>query len=511
VLTADSAQAAGVKWAEVGVEAIETELGTNPSGSAATVKARLDGIEDGTRLGANSVGATQIANDSVDTAAIQSKAVTAAKIADDTITAAQIAANAVGASELADNAVDTNAIADSAVTSAKIADGTITATDVAADTFAAFGTVGNLLTANQASGTDTLGDTTGFACDPAKFTLSSSGDWAYRGVKSLKVLIAGASYPSLTVGTSTSYRWPVTSGDTYTVRARINTGTLTGTSLSTLRMYTNYYDSGGSAVGSASQTIQAGGLFSHTFTAAATVTQIRFAFDIDTGSANVGEYFYLDSLSLHRGASGTFAMPGVPVVGGSHIATNGAVHLSGTGVPESVITAAPGSTFLQTDSVTDVKGWIRWVKATGTGWTGWVAGAEADTGWRDVTTAFKALVAAHANAAWFTLTGTYFQVFIRRVGTRVSFNIRDSFVTSGSAGNTDISTSFMGAGFLPKPDTGTAYGPMFGRNTATVAAMFNVDPGSIRIVTTASNPNSGMDMAWLTGDAWPASLPGTAA
>jgi hypothetical protein len=51
VLTADSAQAAGVKWAEVGVEAIETELGTDPSGSAATVKARLDGIEDGSRIG----------------------------------------------------------------------------------------------------------------------------------------------------------------------------------------------------------------------------------------------------------------------------------------------------------------------------------------------------------------------------------------------------------------------------------------------------------------------------
>ena len=33
------------------VEAIETELGTDPSGSAATVKARLDGIEDGSRIG----------------------------------------------------------------------------------------------------------------------------------------------------------------------------------------------------------------------------------------------------------------------------------------------------------------------------------------------------------------------------------------------------------------------------------------------------------------------------
>jgi hypothetical protein len=51
---------------------------------------------------------------------------------------------------------------------------------------------------------------------------------------------------------------------------------------------------------------------------------------------------------------------------------SGAVHLSGTGSPEGAVTAAPGSTWLQTDATTDVKGWIRWVKATGTGNTGWV-------------------------------------------------------------------------------------------------------------------------------------------
>ena len=57
------------------IEAVEAELGTHPSGTEATVKARLDKIEDGTRL------------------------------ANDSITAPKIAANAVGSSELADNAV----------------------------------------------------------------------------------------------------------------------------------------------------------------------------------------------------------------------------------------------------------------------------------------------------------------------------------------------------------------------------------------------------------------------
>ncbi len=101
------------------IEAVQAELGTTPSGSESTVAARLTAIEDGTRLGANSVGATQIANDSVDTAAIQDDAVTADKIAADAVGTSEIAANAVGSSELADNAVDTAAIATGAVTPIK--------------------------------------------------------------------------------------------------------------------------------------------------------------------------------------------------------------------------------------------------------------------------------------------------------------------------------------------------------------------------------------------------------
>jgi hypothetical protein len=66
--------------------------------------------------------------------------------------------------------------------------------------------------------------------------------------------------------------------------------------------------------------------------------------------------------------------------------------------PEGVVTAAPGSTWLQTDATTDVKGWIRWVKATGTGDTGWIAGPEADTGWRNVTSVITAPAGGEINA-----------------------------------------------------------------------------------------------------------------
>ena len=88
------------------VEAVQAELGTDPSGSAATVSARLDGIEAGTRLGAGSVGAAQLADNAVDTAAIQDGAVTSAKIADGTIVGADINASAaIAATKVAGTAL----------------------------------------------------------------------------------------------------------------------------------------------------------------------------------------------------------------------------------------------------------------------------------------------------------------------------------------------------------------------------------------------------------------------
>lgn len=81
-----------------------------------------------TQIAADAVGAAQLADNAVDTAAIANLAVTGAKIANDTITATQIAPNAIGLSELADGAVDGAAVASSAITEAKIATGAVTNT-----------------------------------------------------------------------------------------------------------------------------------------------------------------------------------------------------------------------------------------------------------------------------------------------------------------------------------------------------------------------------------------------
>jgi len=167
------------------IEAVEAALGTDPSGTESTVKARLEKIEDGTRLGTDSVGSSQIA------------------------------ANAVGSSELADNAVDTAAIQDAAVTSAKIADGTIVAADVAASTFAAHATVGNLVSANVASGTDTLLDTTGFFAG-SQVTIVSTSDWAAQGIRCVAQTCTHEA-----AGGGMCITVPVTAGETYTVTATI--------------------------------------------------------------------------------------------------------------------------------------------------------------------------------------------------------------------------------------------------------------------------------------------------
>jgi hypothetical protein len=218
------------------IEAVQGELGTNPSGSYDTVKARIEAIEGSTlpQIDAKgdlvvgtadntydnlSVGTndTVLVADSgqakgvkwaqVPTAGIADLAVTAAKIANDTITATQVAANAIGSSELADSAVDTASIQDAAVTAAKLSSSVLTA---------------NLLPAN-ASNFET--DTSGWTASGSASISRDTG--AYRsGAASLK--ITSTSDTSTSKRARISSRIAVTAGNTYTVVASLCTdGTAT--------------------------------------------------------------------------------------------------------------------------------------------------------------------------------------------------------------------------------------------------------------------------------------------
>ena len=81
--------------------------------------------------------------------------------------------------------------------------------------------------------------------------------------------------------------------------------------------------------------------------------------------------------------------------------------MSGTGSPESVVTAPVGSTWIDTAAPT---GAIQWIKATGTGNTGWVV-QYGDTGRRGMD------AAALSSDADYTISSCY----VQRVGKVVEF------------------------------------------------------------------------------------------
>jgi hypothetical protein len=421
------------------------------------------------------------------------------------------------------NGVNTAAIQDSAVTSAKIADGTITSTDVAADTFAAFGTVGNLLTANQASGTDTLGDTTGFTASGA--TLTSSTTSPYQGSKCLLATATNANARTMFGGDTASGTIPVIGGDTYTFIARLRSTSVT----KQIRLRIYWWTSAGNVAASTASvngdavTLSSSWLESRLVAVAPSNAAFASLAVLPVGGDFVSSDTYsMDALSFHRGAAGTFSLPGVPVVGGSHIATNGAVHLSGTGVPESVITAAPGSTWLQTDSTTDVKGWLRWVKATGTGSTGWVAGAEADTGWRVITSwdSSGTVTGTALTAGWAPRASTAGYIAIWRKGTSVQLSISQLVAAKNAPTEavTTIPAGFRktGAGMSLNHNMHLAAGASGGLLPMTLYAVPSAYAltayGAVSTITTgmpfALSPTF---LRWESDEAWPSSLPGVAA
>jgi len=166
---------------------VQAAIGSLPVGSIPGAKI-VAGSITALELGPESVGASELADGAVDTAAIGAGAVTGAKIAADTITAANIAADAVGASELADNAVDTAALAAGAVTAAKIAGDTITAAQIAP----------NAITASELA--DDAVDTAAIA--NGAVTTPKLADGAVTGAKIAAGTIAGDRLAAGSVGTT---------------------------------------------------------------------------------------------------------------------------------------------------------------------------------------------------------------------------------------------------------------------------------------------------------------------
>lgn len=192
-------------------------------------------------------------------------------------------------------------------------------------------------------------------------------------------------------------------------------------------------------------------------------------------------------VSVER-ANGRVTLFNVGATGGLALGSSGPRVMSGTGSPEGVVTAPPGSSWLQTNATNDVKGWIRWNKATGTGSSGWEVGPEYDTGWRDMT-------AVALLNGW--TAGSRLQ--LRRLGNTVRYN---GFVNAAAATNRIF--YFLPAGF--RPANWEYLTVLYG--TTIVKALETYLDGQMSIYSYGPGDHY-ISTSWLTTNAAPATLPGT--
>ena len=163
--------------------------------------------------------------------------------------------------------------------------------------------------------------------------------------------------------------------------------------------------------------------------------------------------------------------------------------MSGTGSPEGVVSAPVGSQWTDTAATT---GAIKWIKASGTGNTGWVV-EYGDTGWRSLT-------AESLSSSW--AWGTFARV--RRVGGTVEIGLAlNGASASGSYPYT------LPTGFRPKGDTFAAIFSTTANFTGNPYGKVYPD-GSVQIVS-YSTATYVLQLSYTTTDAWPSSLPGSAA
>ena len=215
-----------------------------------------------------------------------------------------------------------------------------------------------------------------------------------------------------------------------------------------------------------------------TLAAAIPITLVDAKGDLLTGTA-------ADTLArLAVGANGGTLVADSTQTAGLRWTT--ALRLEGTGSPEGAVTAPVGSTY--TDSAA-TNGAVLWIKASGTGNTGWRV-TLGDTGWR--------------NMSSLLLNGwTATLVAIRRWNGLVSLAL---------AGGVRVSTSTMldnPAGWRP-PLISSVYEATIPIISSTTALTYVfVSPTSIAIPT--STQIIRQIISWPTNDAWPTTLPGTAA
>lgn len=161
--------------------------------------------------------------------------------------------------------------------------------------------------------------------------------------------------------------------------------------------------------------------------------------------------------------------------------------LRGTGSPQGVIAAPPGTYYTDTAGTT---GAWRWIKASGTGTTGWAV-LYGDTGWRSVTTLSQR---------------TFQNLTIKRSGQRVSMLMAITATTTTGFVFETVPTGFLALNSMQHLPC-VAYM----ENTPTVVAIARI-ASAARPHIQMMNPQSAWALfEWDTADPWPSILPGTPA
>ena len=201
------------------------------------------------------------------------------------------------------------------------------------------------------------------------------------------------------------------------------------------------------------------------------------------------------SATTYLRGDGTWATP----AGGG----GGSGPLTGTGSPEGVITAPVGTEYL--DTAGTLGAW-RWLKTSGTGTTGWKV-TYGDTGWRQMKADWNVSPRSSGD-------GFVERLLIRRVGNRITLAC---YLTGAFGGGRNHSVAaFLPVGFRNTSSLGVW--PEVNRFRLTSSQTTYVDPiletgtaGNLRIITPSPTHEAYSEIAWVTDNQWPTTLPGTPA
>jgi hypothetical protein len=186
----------------------------------------------------------------------------------------------------------------------------------------------------------------------------------------------------------------------------------------------------------------------------------------------------------------TFDYTSVHAAGLRLASSSGPFIRSGTGSPEGVVTAPVGSMWTDTAATT---GAIRWIKASGTGNTGWVV-EYGDTGNRNL--------AAEALSNGWTVDNATFR--LRRVGSTVTITLH---LFGPAASGAAVYT--LPSGFRP-PAIYLTVTP-YGVSADSTRVVELTSGGAVSVYNYGAAYTHYWSATWQTTDAWPSSLPGTAA